>query len=126
MKIPEEQSLLSVLIADVNFVDANILQIILESRCQKIVTEQNAQATVDTVLDSIIEDTPFDAVFLSDNLQGMKSVQVAKLLRDAGYVGSIVATAAEFSMTLKDELTVAGCNAFVQKPFTTDKLLKAI
>jgi signal transduction histidine kinase/CheY-like chemotaxis protein len=82
----------------------------------------NGREAVDATLDSIRRAEPFDLIFMDMQMPVMDGREACIQLRSAGYRRPIVALTAHESSVQRDECLSAGCNDFVSKPVSRERL----
>ncbi len=115
----------SVLIADDNRTNLEILKHILEAAGMRVSDFSEGEEALKATLDAFKANSPFDICILDVMMPGMSGYQLAKSIRSS--VGDSIPIIA-FSSTMEKggarESQEAGCNGFLPKPIDRIKLLK--
>lgn len=96
---------------------------LLKTAGADVTLECNGAAAFDTVKKTRYE---FDAIVMDFLMPEMDGIECTKRLRDYGYSETIVAVTAAGSLDLKERWFEAGCDIYLEKPFSRKSLIESI
>lgn len=67
-----------------------------------------------------------EAVFLDLTMEGMKGIEVLKKIREIDKDSYIIVATADIQAATREEVLNEGARGFVNKPFSTEKVIEAI
>ncbi len=86
----------------------------------------NGQEAVDIAIQSLEGETHFDLILMDIQMPVLDGINATSILREAGYVGPIVALTAHAMKGDREQCLAAGCDDFATKPINRDDLLQKI
>lgn len=67
-----------------------------------------------------------DIVFLDLTMEGMKGIEVLKKIREMDKNACIIIATADIQAATREEVLNEGAKGFVNKPFSTEKVIEAV
>jgi CheY-like chemotaxis protein len=89
----------------------------------EVATAENGRIACDLVRASIDERHPFDLVLMDIQMPVMDGLDATRALREAGWVGPVIAVTAHVTDEDRDRCLAAGCDDYVTKPVKRDEFL---
>ncbi|MEM9057604.1 MAG: ATP-binding protein, partial [Pseudomonadota bacterium] len=111
----------SVLVADDNKQNRDLLRLVLEEHGLSVATVENGQEAVD-----LSATTRFDAVLMDLQMPMLDGYAATTAMRDAGFVAPIYALSAHALQRVGEELSAAGFDGHINKPIDIDELLATL
>jgi len=114
---------LKVLVADDNKTNQMVAvkMLRLENICEVAIAEDGQEA-YDMVRNSLMQNVPYDLIFMDVQMPNMDGLQATRLIRQAGFNNPIVALSAYSDDTNVKGCKDAGMNDFVSKPIQIPRL----
>ena len=114
---------LKILVADDNKTNQMVAvkMLRLENICEVAIAEDGQEA-YDMVRTSLMQNVPYDLIFMDVQMPNMDGLQATRLIRQAGFINPIVALSAYSDDTNVKGCKDAGMNDFVSKPIQIPRL----
>ncbi|RME39681.1 MAG: response regulator [Planctomycetota bacterium] len=103
-----------------------ILTLLLEQAGAMVVTAQDGQEAVTKALLAREEGQPFDVILMDLEMPVLSGKEAVQMLREAEYERPIIALTAHATDDHRKECAQAGCDDFLTKPVTRDRLYGVI
>lgn len=110
-----------IMIVDDSDLSRRILRSILEADGHQVVEESDGLAA----LERYFLEQP-ELVVLDMTMKGMHGLEVLSKLRSMKIDARVIVGSADIQESTRELTTAAGARAFVQKPFTAEKVLPAV
>ncbi|MFP5260950.1 MAG: response regulator [Blastocatellia bacterium] len=110
-----------ILVVDDSGMSRRTLRKILEPAGHEIIEAEEGI----TALELYFLDKP-DLVFLDLTMTGMYGIDVLNKLREMDPEARVIVASADIQSSTREMVDAAGASAFVNKPFTSDKVLGAV
>ena len=103
-----------------------LIAFILKKAGAEVVVADNGQVAIDLVTSAVSERRPFDVILMDMQMPVMDGYTATRTLRNAGYLGPIVALTAHAMSSDREKCLAAGCDDYVTKPVERAKLIEII
>ncbi|HEY8925458.1 MAG TPA: chemotaxis protein CheB, partial [Polyangia bacterium] len=103
-----------------------LLQTYLDDAGAEVRTAADGRRALAEVERAMASSEPFDAIVLDMQMPVMDGYDAARALREAGYLGSIVALTASAMRGDRERCLAAGCDEYLAKPVDRLTLLRAL
>lgn len=126
--IPAEEPLhgLRILVAEDYPANQRLIRYLLQRAGAEVTLVENGREAVREACDAWTQGEPFDTILLDVQMPVMDGHTAARMLREKGYRGSILALTAHALVQEIEVSRTAGCNAHVSKPIDRTTLIETI
>jgi CheY-like chemotaxis protein len=87
---------------------------------------ENGQQAIDKALQAVNDRQPYDVILMDMVMPEKDGFTATRQLREAGYMGRIVALTANNGSGARQECLAAGCDDFASKPIDRETLITAV
>ena len=87
---------------------------------------ENGQQAIEKALEALKDRQPYDLILMDMVMPEKDGFTATRQLREAGYIGRIVALTANNGAGARQECLAAGCDDFATKPITRDTLVAVV
>ncbi|MBU0641545.1 MAG: response regulator [Planctomycetes bacterium] len=103
-----------------------LISYVLRKTGARVTVVENGRLAVDAALAARDASEPFDVILMDMQMPVMGGYEATKLLRRAGYAGTIIALTAHAMASDRDKCIKAGCDDYAAKPIERDRLIRTI
>ncbi len=100
-----------------------LISFILKKAGAEVTVAENGQIALDLALVARNEGIPFDVILMDMQMPILDGYEATRKLREAGYVGSIIALTAHAMNSDRNKCLDAGCDDYMTKPIDRKKLI---
>lgn len=115
-----------VLLAEDGVDNQRLIGFILRRAGIDVTVAEDGQQAVDLILPAIDSEEPFDLVLMDIQMPVLDGINATAIIREAGYVGPIVALTAHAMKGDREQCLAAGCDDFATKPIDRETFITKI
>jgi CheY-like chemotaxis protein len=115
-----------VLLAEDGPDNQRLMSFLLEKAGAEVIPAANGQIAFDLALTAQNEGSPFDLILMDMQMPVMDGYEATAKLREADYIGPIVALTANAMSTDREKCVVAGCDDYATKPIDKKSLIAVV
>lgn len=99
---------------------------LLRKACATVEVVGNGKLALDAALEARERGEPFNLILMDMQMPFMDGYTATRALRDAGYAGPVIAFTAHAMKGEQDRCLAAGCDAYLSKPISREKLITEV